>query len=123
MLDDIAADILNDTDVSAPWISSPSDRRRHALPPARLSFTHLPEAVEQLKSAFSRSGLNAWVAVSDLPAYADVSHIVTVGGVTHRVLDRERVAGSVRFRVAIGRGRERPLPLTSVCRISGSIST
>ena len=97
MIEDIAADILNDPDFGAvDIVASTDDGTLYHL---KALFTHLPESVDQLKSAFARSGLNAWVAVSDLPAYADVSHIVTVGSVTHRVLDRERVAGSVRFQL------------------------
>ena len=97
MIEDVAALVLNDPDIGAVDIVAAADDG--TLYHCRALFTHLPESVDQLKSAFSRSGLNAWVAASDLPAYADISHIVTVGGVTHRVLDRERVAGSVRFQL------------------------
>ena len=97
MTDDVAALVLNDPDVdSVDIVAATDDGTLYHL---KALFTHLPESTDQLKSAFSRSGLNAWAAVSDLPAYADVSHIVTVGGATHRVLDRERVAGSVRFQL------------------------
>ena len=95
MIEDVAALVLNDPDIGATDVVAATDDG--TLYHCRALFTHLPESVDQLKSAFSRSGLNAWVAASDLPAYADISHIVTVGGVTHRVLDRERVAGSVRL--------------------------
>ena len=97
MIEDVAALVLNDPDAGAVDVVAATDDG--TLYHLKALFTHLPESTDQLKSAFSRSGFNAWVAASDLPAYADVSHIVTVGGVTHRVLDRERVAGSVRFQL------------------------
>ena len=97
MIEDVAALVLNDPDIGAVDIVAATDDG--TLYHLKALFTHLPESVDQLKSAFSRSGFNAWIAASDLPAYADVTHIVMANHVTYRVLDREPVAGSVRFQL------------------------
>ena len=102
MIEDIAALVLNDPDIHGVDIVAAADDG--TLYHCRALFTHLPESVDQLKSAFSRSGLNAWVAASDLLAYADITHIVMANHVTYRVLDRERVAGSVRFQLVSTEG-------------------
>ena len=97
MIEDVAALVLNDPDIGA--VDIVVVLRDGSLINTRAKLTHLPESVDQLKSAFSRSGLNAWVAESDVPSYEGVDHIVTAARVTHRVLDTERVGGSIRFQL------------------------
>ena len=103
MIDDVAGLVLNDPDIGAEDILVVL--RDGTLINCRAKVTHLAESVDQLKSAFSRSGLNAWIAESDVPSFEDADHIVTAARVTHRVLDTERVAGSIRFELLSTEGR------------------
>ena len=57
----------------------------------RGTFARLEQTEGELGSAFSRSGLNAWVST---PANTDEVEFVVVDGTTYRALDEERVLGA-----------------------------
>ena len=99
MIEDVAAFVLNDPDIGGQDATVMLDDGA-LIGPVQAKFTDLAESVDQLKSAFARSGLNCWIAVSDLPSYRKAQFVMsTFGCCTHRVLDREVVAGSVRFQL------------------------
>ena len=102
MIEDVAALVLLDPDIGAvDVICSLYDG---TLVSAKALITELAESPDQLKSAFSRSGLNAWISAAAVPDYSRVQYLVTAEHVTYRVLDREREADSVRLMLASTEG-------------------
>ena len=93
--EDVSAIVLADADIgSVEVVVVLGSGNLHTV---RAVVTELDETQDQLKSAFSRSGLLAWIAVSALPNYADAESMIVPGHGRQRVLDTQRVAGTVRF--------------------------
>ena len=104
---DAAPAVLTDADVEPVDLSL--HRYDGTIGPARGIVANLSRDPGQLASAFSRSGLNAWIPVVDVPDARSVEFIVVSGvGVQNRVLDSEQVGDSIRFLLQ-GDLRRRPM--------------